>query len=329
MERIIDAVLSQMVELDQEELKKLDAVLHHVLGEYSITPLSTEVATVDEQWREMLDVFIARKITDGKSKNTITLYRGQLTRLLSCLNKPCSEITENDLFKYLAMYKQTRNVSNRYLDDLRRIMSSFFGWLVRKGFIDKNPAQGLDTIKCDSKIQKPFTDEELELIKRNCRTERETALIEMMYSTGIRVSELVALDKSDVNLDTLEVIVKGKGNKERITYLSKTARLHLKDYLAQRTDDNEALFVSDTSASERLKVPSVQRILKKIGKRSGVADIHPHRFRRTMATNVLKKGMPLEEVSKLLGHTKLETTMIYCTVNQENVRHSHSKFMCA
>ena len=329
MEKVINAVLGQMVELDSNERMKLEAVLRNVLSDYTLTQNCTALATESNEWLEMLDLFIARKITDGKSKRTTELYHNQLIRVLSYLNKPCNEITENDLFKYLAAYKQTRGVSNRYLDDQRRIMSSFFGWLSRKGFIDSNPAQGLDTIKFDSKIQKPFTDEELELLKQHCKSTRELALIEVLYSTGVRVSELVSLNRSDINLDTLEVVVVGKGNKERITYLSKTARLHLKEYLAQRTDNNAALFVTEYEPHERLGVASIQRLLKKIGKKAGVADTHPHRFRRTMATNILKKGMPLEEVSKLLGHSKLETTMIYCTVNQENVRHSHSKYMCA
>lgn len=208
-------------------------------------------------------------------------------------------------------------------------MTSFFGWLYRKGLIGKDPSAGLDPIKSEKVIKRPFTDEELELLRNNCITERETALIDFLYATGIRVSELVALNINDVNFNTLDVIVKGKGSKERQVYLSRTARLHLSQYLNKRTDDNGALFVSDRSPHNRLTVAAVQRILRHIGERAGVKNVHPHRFRRTMATNVLKKGMPLEEVSTLLGHTKLETTMIYCTVDQENVRHSHARYMCA
>lgn len=329
MERIVNEVLVRMVGLDADEAQKLDAVLHSVLSNYEFTEKKTAISAINDQWMKTLDLFIARKIVDGKSNKTMKLYKMQLSRLLSYLNKTCEEITEADLFQYLAMYKSSRNVSNSYLDDLRRIMTSFFGWLYRKGFIPNDPSSGLDPIKREKIIKKPFTDEELELLRRSCKDEREVALLELLYATGIRVSELVKLNKTDINLDTLEVVVRGKGNKERQTYITQTAKLHIKRYLDLRTDDSEALFVTKRSPHSRLTVGAIQRILKQIGMRVGVEHVHPHRFRRTMATNVLKKGMPIEEVRTILGHVKLETTMIYCTVDQENVRHSHSKYMCA
>lgn len=325
----INTILAEMRTLDGKELRHLEAVLRNVLEQYEITAKETALATQDNAWQETLNIFLARKLTDGKSERTIKLYRLQLTRMLSYFNKPCAEITECDLFEYLAKYKQLRKVSNQYLEDIRHIMTSFFGWLYRKGFIEKDSSVGLDPIKSERTIKRPFSDEELELLRNHCDTEREIALIDFLYSTGVRVSELVALNIGDVNLDTLDVIVKGKGNKERQVYLTRTARLHLKQYLDKREDNNEALFVSDRLPHNRLTVAGVQNILHNIGLRAGVGNTHPHRFRRTMATNVLKKGMPLEEVSELLGHVKLETTMIYCAVDQENVRHSHAKFMCA
>lgn len=326
---VINTILAGMKTLSGEDLRRLEAVLHNVLGDYDITAKETALAAQDNAWQETLNIFLARKLTDGKSERTIKLYRLQLTRMLSYFNKPCTEITECDLFEYLAKYKQLRKVSNQYLEDIRHIMTSFFGWLYRKGFIKKDPSVGLDPIKSEQTIKRPFSDEELELLRNHCDTEREIALIDFLYSTGVRVSELVALNIGDVNLDTLDVIVKGKGNKERQVYLTRTARLHLKQYLGKREDNNEALFVSDRSPHNRLTVAGVQNILRGIGLRAGVDNTHPHRFRRTMATNVLKKGMPLEEVGELLGHVKLETTMIYCAVDRENVRHSHAKFMCA
>lgn len=326
---IINTILAGMRTLGGEDLRRLEAVLRNVLSNYEIAPRETALTTQSNEWQETLNIFLARKLTDGKSERTIKLYNLQLTHMLSYFNKPCSEITESDLFEYLAKYKQLRKVSNRYLEDIRHIMTSFFGWLYRKGFIEKDPSVGLDPIKSEQTIKRPFSDEELELLRNHCDTEREIALIDFLYSTGVRVSELVALNISDVNLDTLDVIVKGKGNKERQVYLTRTARLHLKQYLDKREDNNEALFVSDRLPRNRLTVAGVQNVLRNIGLRAGVGNTHPHRFRRTMATNVLKKGMPLEEVSELLGHVKLETTMIYCAVDQENVRHSHAKFMCA
>lgn len=328
-EKIINVIVAQMVDLNNEQRNKLEAVLHHVLGEYNIVQKDTSVVIQEDEWMNVLNIFLARKLTDGKSERTVKLYKTQLSHLLSYLNKRCEDITEDDLFSYLTMYRQVRHVSNQYLDDLRRIMTSFFGWLYRKGFVSKNPAIGLDPIKVEKTIKRPFSDEELESLRNNCNTEREIALIDFLYSTGIRVSELVNLNINDINMDTLDVVVNGKGNKERRTYLTRTARLHLKKYLEKRDDENEALFVSERAPHNRLSVAGVQKILREIGVRAGVDKTHPHRFRRTMATNILKKGMPLEEVSSLLGHVKLETTMIYCTLNQENVRFSHAKYMCA
>lgn len=242
---------------------------------------------------------------------------------------PIDKITENDLFVYLAKYKKERGVSNAYLDNIRLVFSSFFGWLNAKGYISKNPTMGLEPIKVEKRIKKPLSDEELEKLRRTCEQERDLALLEFLYSTGVRVSELVALNRQDIDFYGKNVIVYGKGSKERETYLTATSCMHLKAYLDSRQDANEALFVSNKKPYERLTVAGVEGILKKLGKSAGVEKVHPHRFRRTMATNALKKGMPLEEVKELLGHTKLDTTMIYCTVNKENVKHSHQKYMSA
>lgn len=274
-------------------------------------------------------IFLTRKKIEGRSDKTITLYKLHLSRMLQYLNKSVKEITEGDLFMYISMYKNTRNVSNVYLDNIRLVFSSFFGWLNNKGYIQKNPASGLDKIKIEKKIKKPFSEIDLEKIRSSCNSRRDRAIVETLYSTGIRVSELVELNISDIDFSNMEVIVRGKGNKERTVYLTLLSSMHLKEYINSRSDNNEALFVGVKNPHNRLTKSGVEEIMRKIGRKNEIENVHPHRFRRTMATNILNKGMAIEEVKEILGHTKIDTTMIYCQVNKENVRHSHRKYMSA
>ncbi len=326
VEKIIAKVLVWMEGKGMEELKN---ALYFVLSDYEISKKSTEVQPIDKSWEEELGAFLIRKRVEGRSEKTIRQYSLHLRRLLRCLNKPVQEITEANLFLYIEMYKRQRNVSGAYLDNIRLVFSSFFGWLNNKGYISRNPAAGLDPIKTEKRIKKPLSDIELEKLRRKCRLERDLALIEFLYSTGVRVSELTALNRQDINFDSMDVVVYGKGAKERETYLTAASCMHLKEYLDSRTDDNEALFVGLKSPHRRLTVAGVEEILRRLGRQTGIEKVHPHRFRRTMATNILNKGMPVEEVRDVLGHVKLDTTMIYCQINKENVRHSHRKFMSA
>ena len=317
-EFVTKVMLIMLPILGAEQYNELKSALYMVLQEYELAERCTELMDVDKSYIHYLQLFLARKKTEGKSDNTLELYKMHLTNLLQNLNMPIDKITENDLFVYLAKYKKERGVSNAYLDNIRLVFSSFFGWLNAKGYISKNPTMGLEPIKVEKRIKKPLSDEELEKLRRTCEQERDLALLEFLYSTGVRVSELVALNRQDIDFYGKNVIVYGKGSKERETYLTATSCMHLKAYLDSRQDANEALFVSNKKPYERLTVAGVEGILKKLGKSAGVEKVHPHRFRRTMATNALKKGMPLEEVKELLGHTKLDTTMIYCTVNKED-----------
>lgn len=315
--------------LTQEQCNELKSVLYTTLQEYDIYERYTELIPADDSYMSYLQLFLVRKRTEGKSKGTIEAYRLHLTKLLHTINKPISDITENDLFCYLALYKKTRNISNVYLDNIRLVFSSFFTWLNAKGYISNNPTNGLDHIKTEKRIKHPFADEELEKLRLACKQERDLALIEFLYSTGVRASELVALNRRDIDFTARSVIVYGKGEKERETYLNATSCLHLKSYLNSRIDKDDALFVSDKKPYKRLTVAGIEKILRRLGQKAGVNNVYPHRFRRTMATNMLKKGMPIEEVKELLGHTKLDTTMIYCTVSRENVKHSHHRLMSA
>lgn len=328
-EFITNVLAKMMGTLTQEQCGGLKTVLYMELQEYELEKRCTELLDLDQSYIHYLQLFLARKKTEGKSDRTIEQYKLHLTAMLQCLNMAVDKITENDLFVYLAKYKKDRGVSNAYLDNIRLVFSTFFTWLNAKGYIPKNPTAGLEPIKVEKKIKQPFTDEELEKLRRICEQERDLALIEFLYSTGVRVSELVALNRQDIDFYGKNVVVYGKGSKERETYLTATSCLHLKAYLNSRSDSNEALFVSARAPHTRLTVAGVEKMLRRIGKDAGVQKVHPHRFRRTMATNVLKKGMALEEVKELLGHTKLDTTMIYCTVSRENVKHSHQKHMSA
>lgn len=326
VEQVIDKVLMAMMGRGLNELKN---VLCCVLAGYEVTEKSTELQRIDDSWEEELQAFLVRKRVEGRSERTLIQYNLHLRRMLQYINKPVKEITGADLFAYISMYKKQRGVSNVYLDNIRLTCSSFFGWLNGKGYIPQNPAASLDPIKKEKRIKKPLSDTELEVLRRKCTLERDIALIECLYSTGVRVSELISLDRQDIDFDNMRVVVYGKGAKERETYLTASACMHLKEYLDTRTDDNEALFVSLREPHERLTVSGVEEILRKLGKSTGIDKVHPHRFRRTMATNILNKGMPIEEVKELLGHVKLDTTLIYCQVNKENVRHNHKKYMSA
>lgn len=329
-EKFITEVLQMTMQyLDQEQCRKLNENIHIVLQKYELKERCTELMDPDNSYIEYLNLFLKRKEIEGKSERTIEQYRLHLSRMLCYFNKAVDKIRENDLFVYLVKYKNIRKVSNTYLNNIRRVFSSFFGWLNNKGFISENPAIGLEKIKTEKKIRKGFTDEELDKLKRACKQKRDLALIEFMYSTGVRASELVSLNINAIDFYLKSVIVHGKGNKERETYLTPIALAYLKEYLDTRKDNNDALFVSTRSPYNRLSVAGVERILKNLGKSAGVENVHPHRFRRTMATNILSKGMPIEEVKELLGHSKLDTTMIYCTVNKENVKHTHQRLMSA
>ena len=291
MERVISKILLAMIGKDAGELK---SVLYCVLSGYEITEKTRELRNVNGGWEEELGEFLVRKRVEGRSKGTIDQYNQHLRRMLRYINKPAGEITEADLFTYISVYKKCREVSNAYLDNIRLVLSSFFGWLHNKGYISKNPAAGLDPIKAEKRIKKPLSDTELEILRRKCTIARDVSLVEFLYSTGVRVSELTALNRQDIDFDGMKAVVYGKGAKEREVYLTAAACMHLKEYLATRTDKNEALFASLKSPYERLTVSGVEEILRRLGRSTGIEKMHPHRFRRTMATNNLNNGMPIE-----------------------------------
>lgn len=328
-ERLINDILYGMTEkLSKVQLDALKEMLYMKLHDYKVERMVTAVTEVNQSWHYWLNLFLARKGTEGKSERTLKHYQLQLKILLSYLNKNIEDITNEDLFCYLITYKNLKKVSNSYLDNMRLVFSSFFGWLQKKEYITKNPASGLEPIKSEQKLKKPFTGEEMEEIRKGCQNERDLAIVELLYSTAIRASELTNLNREDINFIGRDIVVFGKGKKEREVYLNARAFVHLKAYLESRTDDNEALFVSIRKPCQRLSVSGLEEVMRKIGRRTGVENVHPHRFRRTSATDLLRAGMPITEVKEYLGHVKLDTTMIYCTVERDNVRNSHKKYMC-
>ena len=276
--------------------------------------------------QDYLQEFLDVKALEGCSKATIENYKFNLNKFLLGVGKDPTEIATQDIRKYLADYKRERGVSNTTLDNMRRVFQSFFTWMHREGYIIKDPCAAVNKIRADKIIKNPYSDEEMELMREAAKNLREKAIIEVLYSTGMRIGELEKLNKDDIDFVNGKAIVFGKGAKEREVYFNVKAQLALKKYLENRNDTNEALFVGLQSPYNRLKVSTYEKILRELGGRCGV-HCHPHRFRRTCATILLNKGMPIQEVSKVLGHAKLETTLIYCEINQQSVDANHKKYM--
>lgn len=332
---MVDTVIREIItrlsreNLTQEQLRTIESTLYITLSKYEVSLKSTDLTLLQSEWKAPLDYFLARKRMRGESENTIKLYEFHLARLLATVNKKVQDITENDLILYLAAYKRSRNVSNVYLDNIRRCMSTFFGFLYKKGEITRNPAGGVEMIKSDKLIKKAYSDEELERIRRSCPTLRDMAMIEFLYTTGVRISEMVALNRDDVRIADKEVIVYGKGAKERQVYLTPVSSMYIREYLAQRDDDNPALFVSLRKPNKRLTKDGVALRIRQIGESAGVEKCHAHRFRRTTATNLLRRGMPIEEVQVILGHEKIETTLIYTELAGDSIKAHYHKYMSA
>lgn len=329
-DKLREEILQKMrTELSNEQLDKLEAVLDIVLYRYKVTQDTNELIVRDNANDKLLQRFLSTKLIEGKSKKTVSRYRLILKIMIDYFGKSVKEINTDDLRYYLARYQQDRYVCNNTLDGMRRIFSSFFTWLNDEGYIIRNPTRMLKKIKVERIIRKPLSDEEREKLRCACKEERDLSIIEFLYSTGVRVSEMIGLNRDNIRFLERETVVLGKGSKERMVYLNASACLHLKRYLDTRNDKNPALFVSMNSPHKRLTVSGIEAILKELGKRAGIKKVHPHRYRRTAATNALNRGMPLQEVSMMLGHSKVETTMIYCAVEQESVKFNHKKYLSA
>ena len=285
--------------------------------------------SVDEskENHELLMSFLSAKQIEGCSEKTINYYRNTIFKMLESVNLKIESIATDDLRKYLADYKNQSNASKSTIDNIRRVLSSFFSWLEDEGYISKNPVRRIHRIKTKRVVKDVLSDENFEVLMDKCDNIRDLAMIELLASTGIRVGELVNLNIDDVLFSESECVVLGKGDSERIVYFDAKTKIHLQKYLESRNDNNPALFVSLRKPHNRLGIPGVEKRMRKLGNEAEIKKIHPHKFRRTMATNAIDKEMPIEQVQRLLGHVQIDTIMQYAMVNQNNVKISHRKFI--
>ena len=275
----------------------------------------------------LLDSFLSAKQVEGCSERTLIYYKSTLIKMFDNIKKNIGHITTDDLRMYLSEYKKINGASKATVDNIRRVLSSFFSWLEDEGYILKNPVRRIHKIKTRKVVKEVLSDENFEVLRDNCGNIRDLAMIELLASTGIRVGELVNLNIDDVLFNERECVVLGKGDSERIVYFDAKTKIHLQKYLETREDSNPALFVSFKKPYKRLGINGVERRIRELGQEANIKKVHPHKFRRTMATNAIDKGMPIEQVQKLLGHVQIDTTMQYAMVNQSNVKISHRKFI--
>lgn len=321
MEEKIVSVLNEMSEyLSIAQMKKLQEVIIKTFAE-------NEVTKIDISNDEFLKMFLAAKRIEGCSDRTINYYEATVAHLLSQIEVNVRKITTEEIREYLANYQKRNNCSNVTIDNIRRNISSFFSWLEEEDYILKSPMRRIHKIKTKTVVKNVISDEEIEKLRDNCREKRDLAIIDLLYSTGIRVGELVNLNIDDIDFEGRECVVYGKGDKERRVYFDAKAKIHLKEYIESRKDRNKALFVTLDAPYDRLKISGVEIRLRKLGRRLHLTRIHPHKFRRSMATRAIDKGMPIEQVQKILGHSQIDTTMQYAMVNQSNVKTAHQKYM--
>ena len=321
MEEKIVIIVNEMAEyLSIAQMKKLQEVL---LKTFSTGQAKKE----DAPNAEYLQLFLEAKQIEGCSDRTIQYYRTTIEHLLGVVETPIRRITTEEIRRYLVDYQKINNCSNVTIDNIRRNISSFFSWLEDEDYILKSPMKRIHKIKTPQQVKETISDEAIEKLRDSCNCSRDLAIIDLLYSTGIRVGELVKLNIADVDFSSRECVVFGKGNKERKVYFDAKAKLHLQNYLDERTDDNPALFVTLDAPYDRLKISGVEIRVRNLGRKLNMDKIHPHKFRRTMATRAIDKGMPIEQVQKILGHSQIDTTMQYAIVNQNNVKNSHQKYI--
>ena len=272
-------------------------------------------------------MFLSSKDIEGCSSRTLKYYRDIISKFIEYIEKLLSKVTTDDIRIYLSHYKEISNCSAVTMDNIRRVFSSFFAWLEDEDYILKSPVRRIHKVKTATVVKETLSDENIERLRDGCTHIRELVIIELLISTGMRIGELVNLDISDIDFEDRSCVVLGKGNKQREVYFDARTKIHLKQYLNSRKDNETALFISKIKPYHRISISSVESIIRNLGKKLNIQRVHPHKFRRTMATMAIDKGMPIEQVQKLLGHTKIDTTMHYAMVNQANVKYSHRKYM--
>jgi len=321
MEEKIVTILNEMSEfLSVPQMKKLQEVMLSTFSEKE--PEKKQISN-----EEYLEMFLDAKTIEGCSERTIQYYRVTIKKMFESVTDIVRKITTEDMRTYLSEYQKRNNCSKVTVDNVRRNLSSFFSWLEEENHILKSPMKRIHKIKTNQQVKEIINDEDIEKLRDKCSCKRDLAIVDLLYSTGIRVGELVNLNIQDINFEDRECVVFGKGGKERKVYFDAKAKLHLQAYINSRTDDNSALFVTLDKPYDRLKISGVEIRMRQLGRSINLTKIHPHKFRRTMATRAIDKGMPIEQVQKILGHSQIDTTMQYAMVNQSNVKSSHKKFI--
>ena len=326
-EKLVNTILQEMLPfLNNAQINKLQKVLNYEFEKLEIKIKNSNSLEIQSN-SNLINLFISAKRIEGCSEKTLRYYQTTLEKMIDNIKKSIQEITTNDLRDYLTTYQNTKNPSKTTTDNVRRVFSSFFSWLEDEDYILKSPVRRIHKIKTGTIVKETYSDENLEIMRDNCDCIRDLALIDMLASTGMRVGELVLLNIEDINFNERECIVFGKGNKERVVYFDARTKIHLQNYLESRTDDNKALFVSLRAPFERIKIGGIEARLRKLGRELNIPKVHPHKFRRTLATIAIDKGMPIEQLQRLLGHQRIDTTLQYAMVKQSNVKLAHKKFI--
>ena len=319
----INEILQQMLPyLNNAQMKKLQDVLIHSLWDCAIT----EGVAEQGERIDYVGLFLAAKRIEGCSNKTINYYKTTIEKAIVVIGKDVRQISTEDLRQYLTVQQQ-KHSSRVTIDNIRRILSSFFSWLEDEDYIVKSPVRRIHRVKTVTVVKETYSDEALETMRDNCTELRDLAIIDMLASTGMRVGEMVLLNREDIDFNERECVVFGKGDKERLVYFDARTKIHLQNYLASRTDKNPALFVSLRAPYNRLQIGGVETRLREMGKQLGIVKVHPHKFRRTLATMAIDKGMPIEQLQHLLGHQKIDTTLQYAMVKQSNVKMAHRKYI--
>ena len=321
---ITEVVQGMLPYLNNAQTEKLQEVLAHALFGYEVAKTDKD-ENVSEQ--NLVELFLAAKRIEGCSEKSLKYYESTIMAMLDELHKEVKQIDTDDIRSYLTEYQARKKSSKVTIDNIRRILSSFFSWLEDEDYILKSPARRIHKVKTGTNIKETYSDEALELMRDSCTELRDLAMIDMLASTGMRVGEMVLLNREDINFNERECVVFGKGDKERIVYFDARTKIHLQNYLQSRTDNDPALFVSLQAPHNRMSIGGIEVRLRQMGKRLGLSKVHPHKFRRTLATMAIDKGMPIEQLQQLLGHKRIDTTLQYAMVKQSNVKIAHRKYI--
>lgn len=326
--KMIDNIVAAMSEvLEVAQQMRLREVLQESFAQVVMSPAESEKRQRQQANEELLQAFIAAKKIEGCSEKTLHYYTSTIEALLNMVQKRIDEYDTNDIRTYLSHYQEERGSSRVTIDNLRRIFSSFFAWLEDEDYIAKSPVRRIHKVRTESLVKEVLSDEHMEVLRDSCTELRDLAMIDLLASTGVRVGELVQMNCADIDFHERQCVVLGKGNKEREVYFNARTKIHLQRYLESRIDQNPALFVALSSPYNRLTIGGIESRLRQLGKRVGLNKVHPHKFRRTLATMAIDKGMPIEQVQRLLGHVKIDTTLHYAMVNQTNVKMAHRKYI--